>query len=120
MAIRNLARFHALSMTLKLKKTVSYEEAKKSLNMPTVDSPYGMEESDFDEVTNYYMDYQLSSICEQAGMAKYESRIRASIEACKNWARTMKSELKEPWVSISHGDFWVNNILFQQGKAFVT
>ncbi|XP_058804533.1 uncharacterized protein LOC131671812 [Phymastichus coffea] len=111
MALRELARFHALSMALRKKKPSFFEEVKKSLN----DFPFKMVENEFDDSIRHI----ISTVCEYPQTAKYEDRIRASIEANKDWIKTMNTEPEEPWIAINHGDFWSNNMLFRQENGKV-
>ncbi|XP_058804534.1 uncharacterized protein LOC131671813 [Phymastichus coffea] len=111
LALKDLARFHTLSMALKEKNPTFFREAKKPLNA----LPFKLLGNEFDDAINY----TIAAICKDPRIAKYEDRIRASIEANKDWEKVLSIVPEEPWVAISHGDFWVNNMLFQQENGQV-
>lgn len=115
LAVRGLARFHALSIALRQKKSNFFKEVEKSLNLPNEETPFGMEEKEFEAVMNRFLD----ATCEDMRIAKYKDRIKASVEASKNSEIITEDKSEESWIALSHNDFWVNNILFRQGRQSI-
>ncbi|XP_031781532.1 uncharacterized protein LOC100679280 isoform X2 [Nasonia vitripennis] len=106
--MREYAHFHALGMALRIKKPEFWQAAREPINS----SAYDMPEEELDDVAKHTVEL----LCSDPGINKYEDRIRKSIMANKSVKALMAVEENEPWVSIVHGDGWVNNILFHHAK----
>ncbi|XP_053973277.1 uncharacterized protein LOC128873604 [Hylaeus volcanicus] len=104
MAIENLARFHALGMAVKLKKPEIFEVFKSRAKPLKV-------EGNPEEVIGSIM----KKIKEHPEMNCY-------VDKCYNNMKDMLMKdfwvdiPREPWMTIIHGDFWVNNILFHDDE----
>lgn len=107
LAIRELARFHALGVALRTHKPASFEESAKYLT----ENPFELSAEEFKQIMNHSM----SGIAQDPRIRDYEHRIRATSEGFETWQSLMHEEVVEPWLSINHGDFWVNNMMFRHG-----
>lgn len=108
LAISELARYHAVGIALKNKKPDVFKEAAKYMTI----YPFDMEDSEFKEI----IDHTVELICQDSRIAKYEGRIKETYLESRNWKSFVEFEAVEPWVTINHGDFWVNNIMYRHGK----
>lgn len=61
-------------------------------------------------------EHAVNDICQDPRMAPYEDRIRKNAILEKDYSQSFLIEPVEPWATIIHGDFWVNNIMFRHGK----
>ncbi|KAJ8675792.1 hypothetical protein QAD02_011578 [Eretmocerus hayati] len=104
LAISKLAQYHALGIVMRHRRPSFFEEAKKYMTS----LPFETSESMFNEFVRNFM----CSICTDLRIAKYKDRIRATIDACNGWQGFTNFKVVEPWITIIHGDFWVNNIMF--------
>ncbi|XP_058791781.1 uncharacterized protein LOC131664583 isoform X2 [Phymastichus coffea] len=100
-ALTSLARYHALGIAMKEKRP---SFAKKAINQA------GILGIDFAQLDNAY-----TSTCEILmkipRLKKYSAIIESSFEKAKDGG-SWKVNPIEPWVTITHGDFWTNNMLF--------
>lgn len=103
LAIGELARFHGLGRALRYHDPDFYQEVEKNLSEASF-------EFTNDDVKGM-LDGMLKLICQDSRIADHEDRIRDTLEQLDLNA----TELVEPWVSITHDDFWVNNIMFRHG-----
>lgn len=108
LAINELARFHALGIALKHFNPEIFEEAKKTFS----EFPFYMIDSEYQEIINS----TIKLICRDTRIAQYENRIRALVLTPEDWKNFQEGEIIEPWLTIIHGDFWVNNIMFRKGE----
>lgn len=105
LALTELARFHALGMALKHHEAALFEEAKTCMR----EIPFDVTDMNQEAVICHL----IKTICQDPRIAKYESRIWSIMP--KNHADVLEVQAVEPWVTIVHGDFWVNNIMFRTG-----
>ncbi|XP_031781522.1 uncharacterized protein LOC100116463 [Nasonia vitripennis] len=112
-AITQLARYHALGMALRHKKPKEFAEAQKIID----NFPFDMTDiKQFEDV----IDHTIEVVCSDQRLVQYEQKIRGLITEQNGFESFMEIEKIEPWISINHGDFWVNNIMFQhddEGKV---
>lgn len=111
MAMRELARFHALGMAVKYKRPEFFEQSKPIVNA----LPFYLDNSEFEDV----MAHTFKLICSDPRTAEYEGRVKAAVDANKGWDSFKEIKAVEPWVSYTHGDFWVNNMMFRQGTRIL-
>lgn len=109
-ALKELARYHALGMAVKYKRPEFFEQSKPIINV----FPLDLKDSEFDDVTTH----MFKLICSDPRVAEYEERIKAAVSAANGWDSFNEIKAIEPWVSYTHGDFWVNNMMFRQGTKF--
>lgn len=107
LVLKEYAHFHALGTALRIKKPEFWEAARKPINSRAFDMP----QEEFDDVSKHTIEL----LCSDPRINKYGDRIRNSIMANKDLKDLMAVEENGPWVSIIHGDGWVNNILFHHG-----
>lgn len=106
LAISELARFHGLGRALQFHDSDLFEKAKSMSEFPydfSSEEAQGMIEGAF------------KVLCMDPRIAEHVNRIRESLQKI-DWKAKIETEATEPWVSIIHGDFWVNNIMFKHGK----
>lgn len=106
-ALSSLARFHALGIALKIKRPEEFEKVKSEASVVGVDL----------DLMNEGYDIILKTFQENSYFSKYLPKI----EACFSKIKTgeVYTDITKPWVTIVHGDFWVNNLMFHkntQGK----
>lgn len=100
-----MARFHVLGMVLKNKKPEIFEKAKKQTEIKACNI-----NQFFDALHKVLKDIQ-----EISNFSKHMDVINTSFSNMTN-EETFFCTLKEPWITIIHGDFWINNILFHKDK----
>lgn len=109
-ALKNLARYHALGITLKRKRP---EFFKKVIALAEVIS------GDFDWLIQG-LETTLKDIREEFSSFKHLHSIGSIFQNVLNSVRSANGTLKmipeEPWATITHGDFHVNNILFHRDE----
>lgn len=105
-AISHLAKLHAITICTKLKKPEFFQKTV----LPTLD--YSLNESTknglIDMVTKAHEDYKKIQEAES-----YLDRIEKTIEY--GFRNTVTPE--EPWTTMIHNDFWVNNMLFKYDES---
>ena len=105
-ALTSLARYHALGITLKHKRPDFFEKAMTQARVVGIDLIQlneGFEASLKDFLDN------------QSIAAGHLPTIKSSYEQFMNDTLfTVSSD--DPWATITHGDFWVNNMLFHKDK----
>ncbi|CAL1684010.1 unnamed protein product [Lasius platythorax] len=104
-AIRAMARFHALGMAVKYKQPEYFEVLKQRSKCI---------ELMMEEFKNLQKD-MLKRIAEDPEIAVYADRCNAAVSI------SMKQGMwdilpDEPWSTIVHADFWVNNIMFHRDE----
>lgn len=100
-AIRALAKFHALGMAVKYKRPDQFEELKIRSKCLTLnpDAFQGMKDS------------MMQAMHSDPEIEKYKSNWEPVMEMDPvNWTGIPE----EPWSTIIHSDFWVNNIMFHK------
>lgn len=101
-AIKQLARLHALTIGYKLKKPNDF----KSLIMPGLANAYNKaSEIGVQDMINKAMGNLKT-------LKQVESQISNIIKTMEYGAEKMIVQPKEPWATLVHSDFWVNNMLF--------
>lgn len=103
-AITELARYHALGVALKSHKPEIFEESRKYM----AEFPFEMSPDDFKKLVNH----TIARIRQDPRICNYADRLRATYT---NFQSFLDFEASEPWISIIHGDFWINNIMFRHG-----
>lgn len=104
LAVKALARFHALGMATKEKKPGMYEIFKMYAKCLQAE---GTAENMFKVVLNtIQQDPEMSPYYDRC------SKILLGFTLEDLWTE----ELREPWSTIIHSDFWVNNIMFRRGE----
>ena len=106
MALSGLARYHALGIALKHKRPEFFKKAMAQAQVECAD------------FTPLYMgfDVVLEEFREDASLTR---DCLPYIEASFNQFRIdqqLTVSPSEPWATITHGDFWVNNIMFHQDE----
>lgn len=102
-ALKSLARYHALGVALKhsdpdfFKRAVSHAKI-VGLNLTFMDSALQSSLKIFEETSEF---------------KKHLAAIRTSFSNALG-GKTFSSSPEEPWATITHGDSWVNNILFHK------
>lgn len=99
-----LAQFHALGIALKQKKPEFFEEV-----VALTESSLGVDLGQLDEGFLGVLKNFRDNPCFRKNLASIE----LSISSALNGKRYTVPKV-EPWVSITHGDLWVNNILFRK------
>ena len=102
-ALSALARYHALGIALRIKNPELFEEAKQIIDI----YPY--------EKTTMFRnlaDFFYEDICKDPRISKYKDRIKKTMDANRDLDYFHNVEKVEPWISITHGDYWVNNLMF--------
>ncbi|XP_032457600.1 uncharacterized protein LOC103316332 isoform X1 [Nasonia vitripennis] len=107
LVMTKLAHFHALGTALKMKKPKLFESVKKLINTKS----FGMKEEEFQQVLNYF----IQILCEDPRINQYKDRVKKVLTRSKDYDSFLGFQDIEPWISIGHGDFWKNNILFHYG-----
>ncbi|XP_011633231.1 uncharacterized protein LOC105424616 [Pogonomyrmex barbatus] len=100
-AIRAMARFHALGMATKYKKPEYFEVLKERSKCVTIK---------FDEFKKA-IDDMITNIEKDPDLAAYGDRCRTAINDSLHGGM-WDIVPDEPWSTIIHADFWVNNIMF--------
>lgn len=104
-AIRKLARFHALGIATKYKKSEYFEVIKKRSKCVDFQS------NDFEHICSSL----LKKIELDSEMSIYFDKCKAA------FSDSLKRDFwreppVEPWSTIAHADFWVNNIMFHRDE----
>lgn len=105
-AISHLAKMHAITIGLKLKKPDFF----KRVVLPVLEYTVDEDAKDCvkDMVQKAYNDYKNMKEAEF-----YLDKIEKTLEYAKHVTITPK----EPWTTLVHNDFWVNNMLFKYDKT---
>lgn len=99
-----MARFHALGMAIKYKKPEYFKVLKKR------SEPI---EGYFPNTDNW-LQKMVDKMMEDPDIAAHIDRCRTNLETMLPKFRTAVSV--EPWSTIIHTDFWVNNIMFHRSE----
>lgn len=111
LALNELARFHALGVACMRLKPEIFAEAKKLMS----EYPFELIQSEIEK----FVTQTISMIAQDPRIAKYLDRIESSVKGF-DWNTVLNAEPEEPWITITHGDFWVNNMLFKNGTFNMT
>lgn len=104
-AISHLAKLHAITIGLKLKKPEFFKKVLPGLGAPITEAA---KKGVVDMVQKAHNDYK--NIKE----AKiYLDRIEKTIE----YGFTQDIKPEEPWATMMHNDFWVNNMMFKYDES---
>ncbi|XP_032688799.1 uncharacterized protein LOC116852475 [Odontomachus brunneus] len=106
LAIRTLARFHALGMAVKEKKPEYFEVLKKRAKC--VDFKF----DEFKEIHTQLLD----RIESDPDIRPYLDRCRVVLGVEDGAKEFFTAVPDEPWSTIIHSDFWVNNIMFHKDE----
>lgn len=106
LALRELARFHGLGMAVRKLKPELFAEAKKLM----LEFPFEMSDSEMEK----FVGQTFSMLSQDPRTAKHLDRIQESLKGL-DWKALISAEPVEPWITITHGDFWVNNMMFREG-----
>lgn len=107
-AIDNLAKLHALTIALRMKKPELYEriaaevlvEVSNETTEKCVNDMVKKAQSDFEGIEE---------------IKPYLDRINRTIE-CNGQAKKNPEKPEEPWPTLIHNDFWVNNMMFRHNE----
>lgn len=101
-AIKQLARLHALTIAYKMKKPKEF----KSLILPGLQNVFNKESIiGLQDMIN-------KAIGNLNTLKEVELQMPSVIKTMEYGASTMELQPKEPWATLVHSDFWVNNMLF--------
>lgn len=105
-AIGHLAKLHAITIGLKLKRPGFFERAV----LPVLEYAVNEDAKDcvVDMVQKAHDDYKSMKEAES-----YLDRIERTLE----YASRVTLTPKEPWTTLVHNDFWVNNMLFKYDES---
>ncbi|XP_029170505.1 uncharacterized protein LOC114940149 [Nylanderia fulva] len=105
-AIDHLAKLHATTIGLKLKKPGLFEKA----ILPVLEYSVNEDAKDcvVDMVQKAHNDYKSMKKAEP-----YLDRIQKTLE----YATRVTLTPREPWTTLVHNDFWVNNMLFKYDES---
>ncbi|KAL7300757.1 hypothetical protein TKK_0006734 [Trichogramma kaykai] len=107
-ALSKLAEYHALGIALRIKRPKIFEEAREVIDI----IPFDMNIELFANIGETIM----QTVCNDSRMAIYKDLVQKQIDDNKNFECSYNMEAVEPWLTIHHGDFWVNNIMFKHDK----
>nr|XP_033329242.1 uncharacterized protein LOC117221964 [Megalopta genalis]XP_033329243.1 uncharacterized protein LOC117221964 [Megalopta genalis]XP_033329244.1 uncharacterized protein LOC117221964 [Megalopta genalis] len=104
-ALKALARLHALTVALKLKKPQLFEKIaaivmEDNPNDTTLRCLYDMIKKAQDDLH------------EMEEAKPYLDRVDRTLEYCEQESKNAKKP-EEPWATLVHNDFWVNNMMFR-------
>ncbi|XP_072762503.1 uncharacterized protein [Anoplolepis gracilipes] len=106
-AVRAMARFHALGIAIRLKQPEYFELLKERSKC------IKLHNQEFEHIHGD----MLKRIAEDPEVAVYLDRCKAAMEdAEKNGMWDIVPGDEEPWSTICHTDFWVNNIMFHRDE----
>ena len=111
MVLKEVARFHAIGLAVHEKDPQFFEEIKKCLQAFALSTD--VYESD---TYNRAIDNMCDEVCNDPIMGAYSDSIRNSVNKNRNWEFLRDFTIEEPWISVTHGDLWTNNILFKKGN----
>ena len=106
LAITALARFHALGIAMKQHKPelfATFKERSRCLK--------GLEDIDFEDSTRFFLDV----VRDDPEMSPYFDIFETALR--QDMAKLWTAVPAEPWSTIVHSDFWVNNVMFRADVA---
>uniref|UniRef100_V9IMI2 CHK kinase-like domain-containing protein n=1 Tax=Apis cerana TaxID=7461 RepID=V9IMI2_APICE len=107
-AIKCLAKMHALVIALKLKKPQLYNNIVTELLIEITNET--TEKCLNDMIQKILIDLQ-----NMEEIKPYMDNIKKSMEYCKEQSEKSK-KVEEPWGTMIHNDFWVNNMMFKHDE----
>ena len=102
-ALSELARYHALGIATKKKLPNFFNKAVKQAQVLGIDF----------QQCDYLFLSTLENFKSESCFNKYMKTIEVLFANTLN-GQKWKAIPKEPWATITHGDFWVNNLLFRK------
>ena len=108
-ALKELAHFHALGIAMNIENPEFLNEVKNYTNI----FPFKL-----DSTSTFAngIEHMCDVVCDDPEIIKYADRIRKTVGENRNWEFSRKFPVTGPWITVTHGDFWVNNILFCEGN----
>lgn len=107
-AVKRLAKMHALVIALKLKKPQLYKNIVTELLVNVANETT-------EKCVNDMMQKVIVDLQNMEEIKPFIDNIKKTIEYCKE--QIEKSEkIEEPWGTMIHNDFWVNNMLFKHDE----
>ncbi|XP_017760292.1 PREDICTED: uncharacterized protein LOC108550901 [Eufriesea mexicana] len=107
-AIEGLAKMHAFTIALKLKKPQVYEEIATNVFLDIWNETTA-------KCVNDMIRKAQSDIQDIEELKPFVDRVNKTIEYGIMYEKTRKSA-EEPWATLIHNDFWVNNMMFQHNE----
>lgn len=101
LAIRTLARFHALGIAMKHKKPDEFAKIKKASETVKIN---------FDDFEDWHVKI-LDGIMKDPDTSMHYDKCEKILKD-KDLLEKWFMEPEEPWATVVHSDFWVNNIMF--------
>lgn len=106
-AIKQLARLHALTIGYKMKKSKDF----KSLILPGLKNVYNKASE------NGVQDMINKALGNLKTLKEVDSLMGSVMKTMEYGASKMMIQPQEPWATLVHSDFWVNNMLFLHDKS---
>lgn len=106
MAVKKLAVYHALGIVCNKQKPEFVKTARACTNAVLINAK-------MDEF-NSANDRMREILCSDPRVAIYEDRIKKCFEF--TWEDMLEATTNDEWSTFTHGDFWVNNILFHHDE----
>ncbi|KAL7286200.1 hypothetical protein TKK_0019534 [Trichogramma kaykai] len=103
-AIRELAKWHGLSIALRQKNDEFFARCRRELCR----FPYELQVTSMSDLAEHIA----RDICADERMAPHKELISRELQANLRWNESIERPEEGPWAGITHGDFWVNNIMY--------
>ncbi|KAJ9592872.1 hypothetical protein L9F63_015450 [Diploptera punctata] len=112
LAVSKLAQFHALGITLKLLKP----EVFKDSILKTCES-FEMANPDDDDANEKFINAQKDNIKDIPEVVPHLEKIEKCMRADLEMRKERFFPVSEPFATIVHNDFWVNNMMFKYDES---